>query len=212
MNKLYIGVFLAASFWFLMFTSFPIEVSIIHHQYFWHAMTVATIILSVYTFVNQKDRLKEIFKFEMKFVLIGLIHAIVLYGISRLGVYIFTEVIGIGKEQIAAIYQTRMQADPKIIAMLLMFLIGPSEEIFWRGFVQNRLQDKFSKKHAFIITALLYSGVHIWALNPMLLLAALVLGVHWGLMYMRFGSIVPGLISHAIWDTLIFVVFPITIS
>lgn len=129
---------------------------------------------------------------------------------SRLGVYIFSQVFTGVMPQIESIYQTRSQLSPTIIAPLLFFIIAPAEEIFWRGFVQNKLMEKYGLTKGTVIGIILYSGVHIWALNPMLLLAALVLGVHWSFMYRRFGSIVPGVISHALWDTAIFVVLPVT--
>jgi hypothetical protein len=55
----------------------------------------------------------------------------------------------------------------------------------------------------------LYCLMHICALNPMLLIAALVLGAHWSYLYWRFGSLVPGIASHALWDVTIFVIFPV---
>ncbi|MCX6145762.1 MAG: CPBP family glutamic-type intramembrane protease, partial [Candidatus Kapabacteria bacterium] len=75
-----------------------------------------------------------------------------------------------------------------------------------------KLGDFVSKKNAMRITILLYMLVHIWAMNPMLLLAALVLGLHWGYMYYKFGSLIPGIISHSLWDTIIFVILPISLN
>jgi len=45
----------------------------------------------------------------------------------------------------------------------------------------------------------------------MLIMAALVCGVFWGFMYMIFKprNLVPLLISHALWDVMVFVVLPI---
>jgi membrane protease YdiL (CAAX protease family) len=43
----------------------------------------------------------------------------------------------------------------------------------------------------------------------MLLAAAGSCGVFWGAMFWRFRSIWPALISHAVWDVVIFVLLPI---
>ncbi|MBI3258414.1 MAG: CPBP family intramembrane metalloprotease, partial [Ignavibacteriae bacterium] len=145
-----------------------------------------------------------------KFIPIGIGHALILYAMSRLGVYLMTEVFTGVKPQIEAIYQTRSQLSSLIIAPLLFFLIAPAEEIFWRGFVQHRMMAKLGSWRGTILTVTLYASVHIWAMNPMLLLAAAVLGVHWGIVYRRFGSLIPGIISHALWDTAIFVILPVT--
>lgn len=209
MKKLIIGVLLGAFFWFFMFSSFPDIAHTIHTQYFWIAMTFATFILSSYSILNQKNDLKNIFKINKKFILIGIAHAIILFCISRLGVYIITTFFPFVISQMQAIYATKSQLSPMIIAPLLFFLIGPSEEIFWRGFVQNKLMEKFGDKKGWLITTAIYSLIHIWAFNPMLMLAAIVLGLHWGFLYMKYKTIIPGLVSHAIWDTLIFVILPV---
>lgn len=210
MKIFYFGISIAALLWFVMFSPFPEFVHIIHTQYFWYAMTFSTVFLSIFSLVQQKKKLKELFKFEWKFVLVGIGHAIILYGMSRLGVYLMTEVFTSVRPQIEAIYLTRTQLSPMIIAPLLFFLIAPAEEIFWRGFIQHRLMGKFGLWRGTLITVILYGGVHIWAMNPMLLIAALVLGAHWGFVFRRFGSLVPGIISHALWDTTIFVLLPVT--
>jgi membrane protease YdiL (CAAX protease family) len=214
MKFLIIGICIAAFFWFMMFSPVPELAHLIHTTYFWYAMTFSTVFLSVYSFVQQKNqqknKLKELFRFEWKFVAVGISHAVLLYGMSRLGVYLMTEVFVGVRPQIEAIYLTRSQLSPLVIAPLLFFLIAPAEEIFWRGFVQHRLMEKFGSWRGTVVAVLLYAGVHIWARNPMLLLAALVLGVHWGFVYRRFGSLVPGIISHALWDTAIFVLLPVT--
>lgn len=208
--KLYIGILLAAIFWFVMFSpSFELT-NLIHTNYFWYAMTVATTVLSLFTFINEKPRMKQIFEFKWKYVWIGIGHAIFLYLLSRFGVWIFSELFDWAVPQIQAVYATRSQASPMLIAGLLMFLIGPAEEFFWRGFVQHHLIEKIGIKKGTAIAIALYSFVHIWAFNPMLLLAAFVLGLHWSIIYAKYKSIVPGLISHCLWDVAIFVVLPVT--
>ena len=62
----------------------------------------------------------------------------------------------------------------------------------------------------FLIATLVYAGVHAWSGNFMLVMAALVAGLAWGLMVLRFRNLWPGLISHAIWDLVIFVLLPIS--
>jgi membrane protease YdiL (CAAX protease family) len=204
-----IGLLLASFLWFIMFAEFIEIGNIIHNTYFWIAMTISASSLAVYSIITQKDTFKSLLKINKKFVLIGIGHAILLYGLSRLGVYIAQNMFDFVIPQIEAIYTTKTQLDPLYIGLLLIFIIGPSEEIFWRGFVQNKLGQISNPKKAFIVTAVIYCLVHIWAFNPMLLLAALVLGVHWGLLFYRYKSLVPGIISHALWDTMIFVLFPI---
>jgi hypothetical protein len=151
------------------------------------------------------------FAFELRFVIWGLLHALFLYGLSRLGVFLITEIFPGARPQLEAIYATREQLDSAVIAALLVLFIAPCEEIFWRGLVLEELLARFSSRYALGIATGLYTAVHIWAMNPMLLLAAFVLGAHWCLLYFKFKSLVPGLISHLLWDVMIFVAFPIAL-
>jgi len=192
-----------------MFAEFTGIGDIIHNTYFWIAMTISAASLAIFSVLTQKDSFKSLLKVNKKLILIGLGHAILLYGLSRLGVFIAQNMFDFVVPQIEAIYTTKTQLDPLYIGLLLIFIIGPSEEIFWRGFVQNKIGQISNPKKALIITTIIYSLVHIWAFNPMLLLAALVLGVHWGLLFYKYKSLVPGIISHALWDAMIFVFFPV---
>ncbi|MFA7327202.1 MAG: type II CAAX endopeptidase family protein [Candidatus Kapaibacterium sp.] len=204
-----LGILIASFLWFIMFAEFTGIGDIIHNTYFWIAMTISAASLAIFSVLTQKDSFKSLLKVNKKLILIGLGHAILLYGLSRLGVFIAQNMFDFVVPQIEAIYTTKTQLDPLYIGLLLIFIIGPSEEIFWRGFVQNKIGQISNPKKALIITTIIYSLVHIWAFNPMLLLAALVLGVHWGLLFYKYKSLVPGIISHALWDAMIFVFFPV---
>ena len=209
LRPLALPVILAFLFWFLLFSPWTDLSVTIHEEYFWYGMTAATTSLGVLTLVRQRKKLDRLFRFEWMFVFWGLVHAVFLYGLSRFGVYLLTGIFPEVVPQLGAIYATRYQLDPAIIAALLIFVIAPFEEIFWRGLVLEELQGALSPRSALWTAIGLYSIVHIWAMNPMLLLAAFVLGAHWSLLYWKFRSLVPGLVSHAVWDVLIFVVFPV---
>jgi membrane protease YdiL (CAAX protease family) len=56
---------------------------------------------------------------------------------------------------------------------------------------------------------LLYAGEHIITFNFMLVVAALVCGVFWGWIYKKERGIVTIIISHALWDLMIFVLCPL---
>lgn len=89
-------------------------------------------------------------------------------------------------------------------------MIGPAEEIFWRGYVQRTFSAKWGPVSGFIAATAVYSLVHVGSCNFMLVMAALVAGGFWGLAYRfrpdRLGALV---VSHAVWDAAVFVWFPI---
>ena len=94
--------------------------------------------------------------------------------------------------------------------MLMLFLIGPAEEIYWRGYVQRKLSEKWNPNKGFIVTTLIYALVHAGSMNFMLTMAALVAGLAWGLLYRLFPKYFGAIIlSHALWDVAVFIWFPI---
>ena len=54
-----------------------------------------------------------------------------------------------------------------------------------------------------------YTLVHIWTFNGPLLLAALVAGLVFGLLYLRTRSLAAPIIAHAVWGVVVFVVLPL---
>ena len=94
--------------------------------------------------------------------------------------------------------------------LLLLGLIGPAEEFFWRGCVQEQLARRWGANAAFFAATALYTAVHIPSCNVMLIMASLVAGGAWGLCYRLFSErFTAVVVSHALWDAAVFVWFPI---
>jgi len=165
--------------------------------------------LTAYSLYNDRENLKQNFKFEMKWLYIGVSAAVLLYGVFYAGDYFSNLLFNFSKRQVNSIYDMKNQAEQYLIAVALLFWIGPAEEIFWRGYAQKKLEEKYGENKALVIVTAVYAFVHIWAFNFMLFMAALICGLFWGLMYRKYKSVVPGIISHAIWDAAIFVILPI---
>jgi membrane protease YdiL (CAAX protease family) len=194
----------AGIFWFWMFSPWTKG-----FFSFWPVMCLATGILAGSAMVIDG---KSVFRSNHKLtfdIAIGLISAVGLYAIFFIGKHLSEFILPFAGGQIGRVYETRAQGNLWIVGTLLLFWIGPAEEIFWRGFVQRRLGQRYGLIVAFAQTLVIYTLVHIWSFNLMLLAAAFICGFVWGSMYWIFGSIRPGLISHAVWDVLIFVLFPL---
>jgi hypothetical protein len=91
----------------------------------------------------------------------------------------------------------------------MLFLIGPGEELFWRGFLQRRLQKGLGQWRGFILATMIYAFIHVGSGNVMLVLAAGVCGLFWGFLYLRFHSMLLNAISHTLWDVSIFLLLPV---
>ena len=101
-----------------------------------------------------------------------------------------------------------MGASKLRIAVLMIFIIGPGEELFWRGFLQRSLQNKIGNNLGFILATSIYTLVHLGSGNVMLVLAAGVCGLFWGYLYLRYGSITLNIVSHTLWDVTVFLWLP----
>lgn len=204
LKPVYILIFLTCLFWLWMFSPWTRDL-----LPFWPQMLVATGILAIAA-VGIEGR--SIFRSNRKLILdiaIGVISAAALYAVFFIGKRLSEMILPFAGGQIAKVYETRSQWNLWFVGILLLLWIGPAEEIFWRGFIQQRLSRRFGPLIAFAQTLVFYTLMHIWSFNLMLLAAAFICGFVWGAMYWKFGSVRPGLVSHAVWDVLIFVMFPL---
>jgi len=142
-------------------------------------------------------------------ILIGVFSAVVLYAVFYVGNIVSGYLFPFKDTQVLAVYSNKSQGNLTLIGSLLLFLIGPGEEIYWRGFIQTTLSNRFGNNKGYVLSVLLYSMVHITTGNFMLIIAALVCGAYWGWIYKKEQNLVPVIISHALWDLAIFVLFPL---
>ncbi|MDK2821805.1 MAG: protease family protein [Clostridia bacterium] len=142
-------------------------------------------------------------------ILIGLATAVILYLVFWVGNIVSRWLFSFAGEQIAGVYGNKAQAPAYLITLMIVFVIGPAEEIFWRGFIQGRFMEKWGEWTGLLAGAVAYTFVHIWSGNLILMLAALICGLFWGWLYKQTGSLVPGIISHVVWDVVIFILFPV---
>jgi hypothetical protein len=92
-----------------------------------------------------------------------------------------------------------------------------SEEIVWRGLVTRWIAESVGSRTAWVWAAVLYALAQtptLWrlrdpvaGLNPVLVLAALALGLVWGLMARVFGRLAPSIVSHAAFDWCVIMMF-----
>jgi len=203
MKRIIIPILIAIIFWFVMFSPWTKE-----YVNFWLTMTAAGITLTLMSAFLGKDFKKQ-FSLSLKDVLIGLGSAVVLYVVFFLGDFFSKLLFDFAKDQVGQIYMMKEGENPLFLSLLLILLIGPAEEIFWRGYVQRMLEPKFGSWVALIVTTLIYTLVHIWSFNFMLIMSAMVCGAFWGLLYKYNKNLVTLIVSHAVWDVSVFILFPI---
>ncbi|MCG6909461.1 MAG: CPBP family intramembrane metalloprotease [Deltaproteobacteria bacterium] len=139
---------------------------------------------------------------------LGLASATALYAVFYLGNTTARHLLPFAGRGIENVYAFKDNVSAVRIALLMAFVIGPGEELFWRGFLQRRLQMEKGPLRGFLLATTVYTAVHLASGNLMLVLAAGVCGLFWGFLYLRTGSLLVNVISHTIWDLVIFLIFP----
>lgn len=210
MKRLVISVCLAALLWFVMFS--PCTAPLLN---FWWAMTAsACILISLSTLAQRRDGgssvLSQFTIFNFKEVLLGIGIAVVLWFVFYVGDKVSQWMFDFARPQVNLIYDMKTGNQPWLIALLLLFIIGPAEEIFWRGYIQRQLSQRWSPNVGFLVTTAIYTAVHLPSGNFMLVMAAMVCGVAWGGLYRLMPQHFPAIVlSHALWDAAAFVWFPL---
>ena len=206
LRKTLIPIGVALVLWFVMFSPWTAP-----HLNFWLTMALSGVILTSMSLAfspELRSALKE--NFRVSDIPLGVAIGALLWGVFWVGDKVAVWMFPFADGEIGSIYAMRDGMDYLTIGLLLLFVVGPAEEIFWRGFVQERLGQMWSPTLGFIITTAIYALAHIWSLNFMLIVAAGVAGGVWGLLYRLFPKRLWALvISHAVWDVAVFLVFPI---
>lgn len=201
MKRLYVGLGIAAAIWAIVFALNPVN--------FWVEISAATLIIAAYGFYVGREEMVLLFSYRAGMIMAGIAGAAFLYVIFVIGSWTSKEIITFAGDEIGAIYEIRTLAPRWIMIPLLVLIIAPCEEIFWRGYVQSTLAFHFGDIRGWLLMAAAYSLVHIWAWNFMLMVSAFICGVFWGYLLLRFKSLLPCIISHVLWDLIVFVYYPI---
>ncbi len=142
-------------------------------------------------------------------IVLGVLSAAVLYGVFWVGNLASRSLLAGAAQDISGVYAFKGQATALRIALLMVFIIGPGEELFWRGFVQRRLEDALGRRPGWLVATGIYAVIHVATANPILVLAAGVCGAFWGWLYLRYRSMLLNAVSHTIWDIIVFILFPL---
>lgn len=202
-NRIIPVIISAAAAFFLWYMSFAFPLGI-----FWIKLAVSVFVLAGFSLYLSRKELPALFSFRRRHLVTGPLSAAVLYGVFRLGKFLLSLIFSKSGAEIGSVYDMGSGYNIWIIFFLLLLVTSPCEEIFWRGFIQKRIMEKLPAIPALLMTSLIYALVHTWTLNLTLVLAAFTAGLGWGILYLAEKSIVPVIISHALWTVSVFILFP----
>ena len=175
---------------------------------FWDRMTGTGLALGTLALSTRPGLRKT--RIGIKEIILGMVSAGALYGIFHMGDRLSRIIVPKGGEQIEEIYKLKRIRPRAELMARLGLIIGPAEEFFWRGFLQDGLMKRFGRFWGTLMGAAAYGGVHIASGNFTLVGAATVAGAFWGGLYglgMPLGALI---VSHIIWDNVIFLIAPTT--
>jgi hypothetical protein len=165
---------------------------------FWDRMTATGLTLGALALIGEREARRV--RIGPREAALGLASAAGLYAIFRAGDALSRELMPRGAQEIDDVYALRALRPSDELAARLGLVIGPAEELFWRGFIQARA--------GFVPAAALYGGAHLVTENATLVGAATVAGAYWGLLRALGAPLGALVVSHVAWDIWIFLVAP----
>lgn len=173
---------------------------------FWNRMTATGIGLGTLALAANLSLLRT--RIGRREVAFGFGSAAVLYGTFKLGDRFARRYVPGGDRQIRQIYGLRELRPRQETALRLVAVIGPAEELFWRGLVQEALMRHYGRWRGAALAAVVYSSVHVTTGNFTLMGAAGVAGAHWCALYAAGVPMGALIVSHSAWDVWVFLLQP----
>ncbi|MCX7982373.1 MAG: CPBP family intramembrane metalloprotease [Syntrophales bacterium] len=172
---------------------------------FWVKIGLSVIAVTLYSLYWQRP----VLRFNAKSISFGVLSAALLYVIFFVGNKLAPLIIPGAHSEVKAIYDLGRDTNRFLIFLLLLFVTGPGEEIFWRSFFQASLMKRYGDVGGYLISSSVYAGVHIFSGSLVLVGAAFVAGAFWGALYLWKRDLGMVIVSHSLWSAFIFAVLPI---
>ncbi|WBL17275.1 MULTISPECIES: CPBP family intramembrane glutamic endopeptidase [Sutcliffiella] len=183
-----------------------IGISFTFSTYFWTLFPLSMIILIYISWKSNVDL--KITKLKYNSNIIGIISGISLYFL-----FLFTYVIikSFFPYFVPFVQDLYSVVGPKQWwHYVLLLIIIPGEEIFWRGYIQKKCMQMYTPKLAVLVASALYAVAHIWSGNVMLVAAAALSGLVWGYLYVWTKNLTVVILSHFFFNLFLLLILPLT--
>lgn len=193
LTKRIVLMFLAIHFSF--FTAFT------NDQWFWILFPLLyTLLIAVSMTVPLPLRM------TIKQFIMGALSGLFLYGLFAFGYWLLIHTSLPIKGYVHDLYES---IGPSVWWQhVLIWIIIAGEEFFWRWFIQKNILGRFSTGKRILLATGLYTSVHLYSFNPLLILAAIAGGIYWGWLYEKTRNIYTVVASHAVFDLLLLYILP----
>lgn len=172
---------------------------------FWYMLTASMLLLISYAIV--KENVDDQVSF-IKYLFYGISSGLLLFSVFLAGNGLIDGFHLPFQNDISILYNRFAPSEIWHYIVLILVII-PGEEIFWRGFVQKRISRHLNRTVSIVIAALLYSSVNIYSDFMILPFGAFISGIFWGCLYAWKKSISLVIVSHLVFDLFLFVIMPL---
>jgi len=138
-------------------------------------------------------------------VAVGIAMSFAIWWLYPLSIAILPPIEG----QVETLYALLRQPPGPIRAFPLLLLVVAAEELVWRGLAIDVFSKVLGPWRAVLVSALLYVLPQIAFRSPLLMIIALLCGLVWGALRVRFKNLAAPLSAHVIWDVLVFIMYPV---
>ncbi|MDP9266278.1 MAG: CPBP family intramembrane metalloprotease [Chloroflexota bacterium] len=173
---------------------------------FWQRMTMTGAALGSIALAGDADLRRP--RLGRRDTGVGLAIAAGLYAVFQVGDRAARRLLPGGEAEIGDIYALRALRPRPEIALRLAAVIGPAEELFWRGLLQRALCARVGPAWATACAAAAYGGAHLVTGNVALIGAAATAGLYWSVLAALGAPMTALVVSHVVWDVWIFLVAP----
>ncbi|AYC29063.1 CPBP family intramembrane glutamic endopeptidase [Paenisporosarcina cavernae] len=174
-------------------------------EIFWYMYTFAMLLLMAISYLNSsfKDEVQT-----WEFLVFGIGYGTLTYGIIAAGYYLLSFVTPAVPTSVETFLESY---GPTTVwhYLLLMLIIAPGEELFWRGYVQQKLKEMMSPFLAVTVSSILFGLSMAFSGFWLGVLAAIFSGFFWGLLYEWKKSMPLLIIAHITMTILLFLVLPL---
>ncbi|OVE75709.1 hypothetical protein BVX97_03735 [bacterium E08(2017)] len=178
---------------------------------FWIQLPISVLLLCAIAVSFERTSMTKQLRSQLRdkplfVVLGGMLSAVLLYIVFYVG-NAAASWLQMGIDDIANVYTLKKSTSPWLIAAVIIFIVGPGEEFFWRFFIQGTMEKEMGI-WCIPAASLIYSLVHLPTGNMMLIAASLICGLFWGYLYWKYKNIYMNMLSHVLWDLAVFILFP----
>lgn len=188
--KLIFGIILAAVAWGCMFAP--------RRDGFWTRAAAAGAAIGIYAVAVEPAVIGRLFdrRHWAGDLGVGILAGTVLYAVFWVGEQLLVIVVPPLADEVGDLYAVRGRTASWYMPLVLA-IAAPGEELFFRGLVQHQA--------GIAVALVVYGGVHLWERKVILVVAALVGGLWWGLLLTWTGGLIAPVVSHLVWCLIIIV-------